>query len=76
MSKKYPEFLLTETLKQHQLWVQSLGRAGEKCYLDGANLTNANLTGAFMTNSCLVGAKGLDSILCDWVMFINEREVW
>ncbi len=57
---------LTKILKDHELWLDSNGKEGERADLEGANLTNANLRGAnlyraYLTDANLSGAN-LDDI--------------
>jgi hypothetical protein len=47
---------LDEILKQHQLWLDSLGKSGSQADLNGASLENANLSGAFLRDANLTSA--------------------
>ena len=48
---------LREILKQHQKWVKTGGKGGEKAKLQEANLQKANLRGANLENAVLVRAN-------------------
>ena len=59
---------LKSILDQHQLWIESAGKQGQRAiltgaYLRGANLTGANLTGANLTDANLTNANLSDADL-------------
>ena len=48
--------VLNQILDQHKLWIESSGVQGERAYLVGANLRDANLKGADLEDANLTGA--------------------
>jgi hypothetical protein len=48
--------VLNQILDQHKLWIESSGVQGERAYLVGANLRDANLTRADLEDANLTGA--------------------
>ena len=54
---------LKSILDQHQLWIESAGKQGQRAILTGAYLRGANLTGANLTGANLTGADLTDANL-------------
>jgi uncharacterized protein YjbI with pentapeptide repeats len=56
---------LKEILDQHQLWISTKGKQGERANLTDADLMGADLMGADLTDADLTGADLRDAILYD-----------
>ena len=61
--KKITATQLKNILDQHQLWIESVGKLGNRANLTGADLIRANLEGANLTDANLTDANLTDAKL-------------
>ena len=59
-------YKLKDILDQHQLWIESAGKHGQRANLKNADLRGAVLSGAYLSGAYLKDATGLPNV--SWII--------